>query len=57
MTITSGILTVMQDFVKWRGALFQRFLLALVDDSQAVRLLAEYLLGNTLATKVISSTL
>lgn len=42
----------MQDFVKWRGPLFNRFLLALVDDSPRIRTLAEYLLGDTLAAKV-----
>lgn len=42
---------LMKDYVKWRGALFHRFLLALVDDSPAVRSLATYLLGDTLATK------
>ena len=41
-----------QDFVKWRGPLFQRFLLALVDQSAAVRSLAEYLLSDALASKV-----
>lgn len=42
----------LQDFVKLRGPLFHRFLLALVDDSPRVRGLAEYLLGDTLAAKV-----
>ena len=41
-----------QDYVKWRGPLFHRFLLALIDDSPRVRALAEYLLGDTIATKV-----
>ena len=40
-----------QDYVKWRGPLFHRFTRALVDDSAAVRALAEYLLADTLATK------
>lgn len=39
--------------MKWRGALFQRFLLALVDESRAVRSLAEYLLADTLGSKVL----
>jgi hypothetical protein len=43
---------VMQDYVKWRGALFQRFLLALVDDSKEVKALAQFLLADTLASKV-----
>lgn len=43
---------LMKDYVKWRGALFHRFALALVDTSPAVRNLAEYLLGDTLAVKV-----
>ncbi|KAF5842057.1 non-SMC mitotic condensation complex subunit 1-domain-containing protein [Dunaliella salina] len=42
---------LMKDYVKWRGALFHRFALALVDTSPAVRNLAEYLLGDTLAVK------
>jgi len=42
----------MKDYVKWRGALFHRFALALVDTSPAVRNLAEYLLGDILAVKV-----
>lgn len=44
-----------QDYVKWRGHLFHRFLRALVDDSARVRSLAEYLLADTLSTKVESS--
>ncbi|GFH23396.1 Cnd1 domain-containing protein, partial [Haematococcus lacustris] len=42
---------LMKDYVKWRGALFHRFALALVDSCAEVRQLAEYLLGDTLATK------
>ena len=42
-----------QDYVKWRGPLFHRFLLALVDDSSSVQSLAEYLLTDTLASKVL----
>lgn len=38
--------------MKWRGPLFHRFTLALVDSSPGVRQLAEYLLADTLATKV-----
>lgn len=37
--------------MKWRGPLFHRFLLALVDDCPAVRTLAEFLLADTLASK------
>ena len=44
--------SVPQDYVKWRGPLFHRFLLALVDDSPGVRALAEFLLSDTLASKV-----
>ncbi|KAL0028583.1 hypothetical protein WJX79_003483 [Trebouxia sp. C0005] len=40
-----------KDYVKWRGPLFHRFLLALVDDSPSVCALAEYLLTDTLASK------
>ena len=43
---------LLQDYVKWRGPLFHRFLLAIVDDSASVRALAEYLLTDTLASKV-----
>ncbi|GBF90548.1 hypothetical protein Rsub_03119 [Raphidocelis subcapitata] len=42
---------LMKDYVKWRGTLFHRFLLALVDPSPGVRQLAEFLLTDTLATK------
>lgn len=42
--------------MKWRGPLFQRFLLALVDESRAVRSLAEYLLADTLGSKVAPVT-
>jgi hypothetical protein len=41
-----------QDYVKWRGQLFQHFLRALVDDSAPVRALAEFLLADTLCNKV-----
>eukprot|EP00775_Hariotina_reticulata_P011091 gene11092-11246_t len=42
---------LMKDYVKWRGPLFHRFLLALVDPSPAVRQLAEYLLKDVMAVK------
>ncbi|GAX77789.1 hypothetical protein CEUSTIGMA_g5232.t1 [Chlamydomonas eustigma] len=42
---------LLKDFVKWKGGLFLSFLMALVDPSQQVRQLAEYLLGDTLASK------
>ena len=42
----------LQDYVKWRGALFHHFLLALVDEDADVRGLAEYLLTDSLASKV-----
>jgi len=41
-----------QDFVKWKGPLFHKFTLSLVDSSQAVRCLAQFLLADTLALKV-----
>lgn len=47
---------LLQDYVKWRGPLFHRFLLALVDDSPSVCALAEYLLTDTLASKVLPAT-
>ncbi|PKA50508.1 hypothetical protein AXF42_Ash013723 [Apostasia shenzhenica] len=37
-----------RDYVKWRGVLFLNFLLSLVDDSEKIRNLAEYLFGNIL---------
>ena len=42
---------LMKDYVKWRGTLFHRFLLALVDPSPRVRQLAEFLMSDTLAAK------
>jgi condensin-2 complex subunit D3 len=42
-----------KDFVKWRGVLFHRFLLALVDPSPAVVQLGDYLLGSVLGPKVV----
>lgn len=41
-----------QDFVKWRGALFHRFTVALVDSSEAIRKLANFLLADALSSKV-----
>jgi hypothetical protein len=43
---------LMRDYVKWRGSLFHRFCLALVDPAPVVKALAEHLLGDTLAAKV-----
>lgn len=40
-----------QDFVKWRGALFHRFVAALVDECPDVRSLAGFLLSDALASK------
>ncbi|KAL6773776.1 hypothetical protein ACKKBG_A22455 [Auxenochlorella protothecoides x Auxenochlorella symbiontica] len=40
-----------KDYVKWRGPLFHRFLLALVDESPAVARMAEYLLGDALSSQ------
>lgn len=37
-----------RDYVKWRGVLFLRFLLSLVDESEKIRQLADYLFGNIL---------
>uniref|UniRef100_A0A1D1Y9J5 Condensin-2 complex subunit D3 n=1 Tax=Anthurium amnicola TaxID=1678845 RepID=A0A1D1Y9J5_9ARAE len=39
------------DYVKWKGVLFLRFLLTLVDDSDKIRHLADYLFGNILKVK------
>uniref|UniRef100_A0A7N0UIQ3 Condensin complex subunit 1 C-terminal domain-containing protein n=1 Tax=Kalanchoe fedtschenkoi TaxID=63787 RepID=A0A7N0UIQ3_KALFE len=40
-----------RDYVKWRGVLFLRFLLSLVDDSEKIRHLADFLFGNILKVK------
>ncbi|CAN1247584.1 Condensin-2 complex subunit CAP-D3 [Linum perenne] len=40
-----------RDYVKWRGVLFLRFLLALVDESEKIRQLADFLFGNILKVK------
>ncbi|KAK1256505.1 hypothetical protein QJS04_geneDACA014733 [Acorus gramineus] len=44
-------LFVQRDYVKWRGVLFLRFLLSLVDESEKIRHLAKYLFGNILRVK------
>ncbi|KAJ9537063.1 LOW QUALITY PROTEIN: hypothetical protein OSB04_029796 [Centaurea solstitialis] len=43
--------TALRDYVKWRGVLFLRFLLSLVDESEKIRQLADYLFGNILKVK------
>ncbi|KAK6930165.1 Condensin complex subunit 1, C-terminal [Dillenia turbinata] len=40
-----------RDYVKWRGVLFLRFLLCLVDESEKIRHLADFLFGNILKVK------
>uniref|UniRef100_A0A1J3GBP0 Condensin-2 complex subunit n=1 Tax=Noccaea caerulescens TaxID=107243 RepID=A0A1J3GBP0_NOCCA len=40
-----------RDYVKWRGVLFLRFLLSLVDESEKIRRLADFLFGNILKVK------
>ncbi|CAN6356421.1 unnamed protein product [Urochloa humidicola] len=40
-----------RDYVKWRGILFLRFLPCLVDESEKIRHLADYLFGNILKAK------
>ncbi|CAH8391940.1 unnamed protein product [Eruca vesicaria subsp. sativa] len=40
-----------RDYVKWRGVLFLRFLLSLVDESEKIRGLADFLFGNILKVK------
>ena len=40
-----------RDYVKWKGMLFHRFLLALVDESQKIRQLADFLFGSVVKTK------
>ncbi|KAK7289931.1 hypothetical protein RIF29_03976 [Crotalaria pallida] len=40
-----------RDYVKWRGVLFLRFLLSLVDKSEKIKQLADFLFGNILKVK------
>ncbi|GAA0144232.1 chromatin/chromatin-binding, or -regulatory protein [Lithospermum erythrorhizon] len=40
-----------RDYVKWKGILFLRFLLSLVDESEKIRQLADFLFGNILKVK------
>ncbi|KAG2250983.1 hypothetical protein Bca52824_081119 [Brassica carinata] len=40
-----------RDYVKWRGVLFLGFLLSLVDESEKIRRLADFLFGNILKVK------
>ncbi|XP_073125886.1 condensin-2 complex subunit CAP-D3 [Henckelia pumila] len=40
-----------RDYVKWRGVLFLRFVLCLVDDSEQIRQQADFLFGNILKAK------
>ncbi|KAM0894265.1 hypothetical protein ACQ4PT_024593 [Festuca glaucescens] len=40
-----------RDYVKWRGVLFLRFLPSLVDDSEKIRHLSDYLFGSILKAK------
>ncbi|KAL7595809.1 hypothetical protein Lser_V15G30715 [Lactuca serriola] len=40
-----------RDYVKWRGVLFLRFLLSLVDESEKIRQLADFLFGSILKVK------
>ncbi|KAK9803508.1 hypothetical protein WJX73_000161 [Symbiochloris irregularis] len=49
LALLSNLLS--KDYVKWRGALFHRFIAALVDEDASVRSLADFLLTDTLATK------
>ncbi|KAJ0092001.1 hypothetical protein Patl1_25047 [Pistacia atlantica] len=42
---------IQRDYVKWRGVLFLRFLLSLVDESEKIRQLADFLFGNILKAK------
>lgn len=39
---------IQRDYVKWRGVLFLRFLLSLVDESEKIRRLADFLFGSIL---------
>lgn len=46
--VTEAVIFVQRDYVKWRGVLFLRFLPSLVDESEKIRHLADYLFGNIL---------
>jgi hypothetical protein len=48
-------LFVQRDYVKWRGVLFLQFLPSLVDESEKIRHLADYLFGNILKGQKIFS--
>ncbi|GAB2211101.1 hypothetical protein Droror1_Dr00016392 [Drosera rotundifolia] len=48
-TLLSRLLQM--DYVKWRGVLFLRFLLSLVDESEKIRQLADFLFGTILKAK------
>lgn len=48
LMILSPYYNVQMDYVKWRGVLFLRFLLSLVDESEEIRRLADFLFGNIL---------
>ena len=37
-----------RDYLKWRGTLFHRFLFSLVDESEKIRQLADFLFGSIL---------
>ncbi|XP_078445415.1 binding protein [Wolffia australiana] len=42
---------VQRDYIKWKGVLFRRFLLTLVDESDKIRHLADYLFGHIMKVK------
>jgi len=46
--VIETIIFIQRDYVKWRGVLFLRFLPCLVDESEKIRHLADYLFGNIL---------
>lgn len=50
LVMLAGLLQ--KEYVKWRGPIFNRFLMALVDDSSSVRQLVDYLLSNSLSAKI-----
>lgn len=47
-TLAGFVILFQRDYVKWRGVLFLRFLLSLVDESEKIRRLADFLFGNIL---------
>ena len=50
------MILIQRDYVKWRGVLFLRFLLSLVDESEKIRHLADFLFGSILKGEALLSS-